>query len=121
MDMNQIVKGVVLEKVCSIKPDKDSTESKQITLRVKFDGVMLSAVFAKAVSGAVIQWQNGPGRSKFDSWQNGQIVEIEFKAPAKQPTLPPEDAIVAKAKAMTPEERKQYAKALKAKLAELDQ
>lgn len=98
MNMKQIVSGVILTKACSISPDKDSEESKTIHLRVKFDGVTLGDVFAKAVSGAVISWQNGPGRKKFDTWENGQSVEIEFKSPGKA-TVDPIDAIVAGAKA----------------------
>ena len=81
MDLHTIVNGIVLDKVCSIKADKDSDESKAITLRVKFDGVSLRDVFTKAVSSAVIQWQNGPGRNKFDTWTNNQTVNVDFKAP----------------------------------------
>ena len=83
MDLNTIVKNVVLTKVCSISPDKDSDDSKNITLKVKFDGVPLQGVFDKAISQTVIQWQNGPGRKKFDAWNNGQVVEVSFKSPAR--------------------------------------
>ena len=81
MDLNTIVNGITLEKACSIKADKDSSESKSITLKVLFNGVTLKDVFAKAVSSAVIQWQNGPGRTKFTSWTDKQVVSIDFKAP----------------------------------------
>ena len=82
MNLNEIVRNVSLTKTCSIKPDKDSAESKAINVKVVFDGVPLKAVFDKAVSQAIIQWQNGPGRAKFDLWNNHQVVEIQFKAPA---------------------------------------
>ena len=111
MDMKQIVKGVVLTKACSIKADKDSTESKTIHLSVKFDGVVLQDVFDKAVSGAVIQWQNGPGRSKYDSWKNGQGVTIEFKSPART-TIDPEVAMIAKLAEMSPEKQLEYLKSM---------
>lgn len=90
MDMNAVVKGVTLSKACSIKPDKDSDESKTVTLSIKFDGVTLGAVFEKAMSSAVIQWQNGPGRSKFDQWKSGQTVTVEFKAPGRAPQISPQ-------------------------------
>ena len=98
MDLKQIVNGVVLTKACSIKADKDSDESKQINARVKFDGVTLGDVFDKAVSGAIINWQNGPGRKKFDMWENGQTVDIEFKSPGRT-TVDPMTAIIASAAA----------------------
>ena len=98
MDMKQIVKGVVLTKTCSIKPDKDSSDKKTINLKVKFDEVELGSVFAKALSGAVIQWQNGPGRSKFDPWVDKQTVEISFSAPG-QVQVDPKAAIIAEATA----------------------
>ena len=81
MDLNTVVNNIVLEKNTSIKMDKESTESKSITLKVLFNGVTLKDVFAKAVSSAVIQWQNGPGRTKFTSWIDKQVVSIDFKAP----------------------------------------
>jgi len=98
MDLKQVIKGVTLTKVCSIKADKDSAESKSITLKVNFDGVPLQGVFDKAMSSTVIQWQNGPGRSKFDTWSDKQVVEIDFKSPAKT-TVDPIAAIVAAAQA----------------------
>ena len=120
MDLTQTVKGVKLSKVCSIKPHAESEDSKQVTLEVSFDGVPLSAVFQKALSATVIQWQNGKGRKNFDAWVNNQVVKVDFKAPAKAPEVPPEDAIKAKMASMTPEERKAYKKALLDKLADLD-
>lgn len=98
MDLNQIVKDVTLSKVCSIKADRDSTESKSITLKVKFDGIALQSVFDKAVSGAVIQWQNGPGRKDYDKWSNHQTVEVNFSAPGRT-MIDPKVAIIQEAKA----------------------
>ena len=118
MDMKQVVKGVVLSKACSIKAEKDSTESKVINLSIKFDGVDLQSVFDKAVASAVIQWQNGPGRSKFDQWKNHQTVEIEFKSPART-TVDPEQAMIAKLASMTPEEQIEYLQALAKKASSL--
>lgn len=115
MELKQVVKNVVLTKACNIKADKDSSETKQINLKVSFDGVTLADVFNKALSGTVIQWQNGPGRKRFSSWNNGQVVEVEFKAPAVQPTIDPETAMVGKLQGMTPEEQAEYLKELMSK------
>jgi predicted transglutaminase-like protease len=104
MDMNTIIKGVVLSKVCSIKADGESTESKNINLVVSFDGVALQGVFDKAVSSTVISWQNGVGRKHFTSYVNNQIVKIDFKSPGKT-QVDVESAMKARLKAMTPEER----------------
>ena len=98
IDMNQIVNGLVLTKACSIKADKDSTERKAINISIKFDNVPLKAVFDKAVATAVIQWQNGPGRNKFDMWKNHQTVEIAFKAPAAN--VKTREELIAETKAM---------------------
>lgn len=83
MELNEIVRGIVLDKECSIKPDSDSTESKTLTIKVRFDGVRLRDVFAKAVSSTVISWQNGPGRKRFDQWTNRQVIMVDFKAPGR--------------------------------------
>lgn len=99
MDMNEVVKGVNLTKACSIKADKDSNESKTVTLNIKFDGVTLRDVFAKAVSSAIIQWQNGPGRTKFTTWKHGQVVNVDFKAPGRAPQLTPIEQFTLEAKA----------------------
>ena len=99
MNMNEIVANVKLSKVCSIRADGESTEKKNINLVVKFDGATLSSVFDKAVSGAVIAWQNGVGRKNFDTYKNNQTVEIQFVAPASKAQLDPMEVIIAQAKA----------------------
>ncbi len=104
MDLTQIVKGVTLTKVCNIKAHKDSTNVKQISCEILFDGVSLQGVFDKAVSSTVIQWQNGPGRDKIDTWIDKQVVKINFKAPGVT-TIDPEVAMKAKLASMTVEER----------------
>ena len=115
MNLNETIANVTLTKVCSIKADKDSDESKNITLKVKFDGASLQSVFDKAVSGAVIQWQNGVGRKNFDTFKQNQVVEIQFNAPASRTAIDPEVAMVAKLQAMTPDEQIAYLKELTAK------
>ena len=118
MDMNQLVKNVVLTKVCSIKPSGDSTESKQITLKVNFNGVQLGDVFTKAVSQSVIQWQNGQGRKHFDTWVNNQVVEIDFKSPARQPQIDPMTALLndARAQGVNVDDKDELTKFIMAKM-----
>ena len=115
-----MVSGVVLNKDCSIKAFKDSDTSKHITLRVKFDDIALSAVFAKAVSSAVIQWQNGPGRSKYDNWINKQTVDISFKAPGAMPLVDPEIALANKIKAMDRDAKKAQIAKVRAQMDEIE-
>lgn len=117
LNMNEVVTGITLTKICSIKPDKDSNESKNINLSVKFDGAVLKSVFDKAVSGAVIAWQNGIGRKQFDTFKNGQTVNIQFNAPASRTVIDPETAMVAKLQSMTADERKTYLDEIIAKAA----
>jgi len=117
MNMNEVITNVTLTKACSIRADEDSTEKKLINLKIKFDGAQLGDVFAKAVSSAVIAWQNGVGRKAYDTFKVGQTVEIQFSAPASRPTEDPMDAMIrmAKAENMTIEEyvKKEYAKRMK--------
>ena len=120
MDLNTVVQGIVLEKTCSIKASSDSNESKAITLRVRFDGVTLKDVFAKAVSSVVIQWQNGPGRNKFTSWTERGTVDIDFKAPGRLLTDPMAE-VIGRALAMTKAERTVYLKGILSQInAEVD-
>ena len=106
MDMNERIISVTLTKACSVKPDKDSMESKVINLRVRFDGATVGDVFAKAVSSAVISWQNGQGRKSFDVLKNNQTVDIQFASPAARPMVDPETAMVEKLRSMSPEQAK---------------
>uniref|UniRef100_A0A6H1ZC17 Uncharacterized protein n=1 Tax=viral metagenome TaxID=1070528 RepID=A0A6H1ZC17_9ZZZZ len=120
MDLNTVVTGIVLEKACSIKASSDSYESKAITLRVRFDGVTLKDVFAKAVSSVVIQWQNGPGRNKFTSWTDRGTVDIDFKAPGRSLTDPMAE-VIARAKAMPKDERAVYLKGILSQIDVVDE
>ena len=99
MNMNETITNVTLTKACSIKADKDSTESKVINLKVKFDGATLQSVFDKAIAGTVITWQNGVGRKGFDMFKPNQTVEISFVAPASKAQIDPVDAMIASAAA----------------------
>ena len=78
---NYMVNGYV-DKAFSIRPDKDSTDVKNLTARIHYNNVNLRDVIAKSVSPVVITFANGPGRSKFDQWENRQTIDINFVAPA---------------------------------------
>ena len=93
--MNETITNVTLTKACSIKADKDSTDSKVIILKVKFDGATLQSVFDKAIAGTVITWQNGVGRKQFDTFKPNQTVEISFVAPASKAQVDPITALFA--------------------------
>lgn len=99
INLNETINGVKLSKVCSIKPNGDSAESKSITVEVDFEGSTLQGVFDKAVAGAVIQWQNGQGRKNFDKLTNNQTVKVKFVAPAAKAQVDPMTALIAEAKA----------------------
>ena len=113
--MNEVIANVTMTKVCSIKADKDSTESKAITLRIKFDGATIQSVFDKAVAGAVIAWQNGVGRKGYDSFKTNQVIEIQFNAPASRTAVDPETSMIAKLQSMTADEQTAYLKELTSK------
>lgn len=108
IDMNQVITGVTIVKACSVKPDKDSTDSKQVNVAVKFDGAALKAVFDKAVSQSVIAWQNGVGRKTFDTLKAGQTINIQFTAPASRGAVDPKTATIATLKNMSKDEQRAY-------------
>lgn len=99
----------------SMKADGDSTESKKFMLKVKFDNVPLVQVVQKALEPIKIQWVNGQGRKNFGAYRDNQVVEIDFKAPARAPQIDPEEAVSAKLATMTPEEQQDYIQKLMAK------
>ena len=105
MNMNEIITGTVLTKVCNIKPFKGAIDTKQVTLAVKYDGLTLGDIFTKALRSDVISWQNGPGRKGYDTLIDKSTVNVSAKAPGAL-VIDPETAMVAKLIAMTPEEQK---------------
>ena len=74
----------IFKTTTSIKQDKDSTESKHLNLSINMDRVPLQDVITKALRPVVISWQNGPGRSKFNTWKHNGSVSIDFTSPAKK-------------------------------------
>ena len=105
-DLSVVMTGVTLTKVCNIKPFKGATDSKQVTLAIKYDGLTLAEVLTKASRTDVISWQNGPGRKGYDELINKSTVKVSAKAPGLV-SIDPEQAMVNKLKGMTVEEREQ--------------
>jgi len=68
----------------SIKPHGESNEKKQLTLRFVLDKVALVDIITPALSTKRINWANGPGRAKFDTWKDRSVLEIDFVAPGKR-------------------------------------
>ena len=107
IDLKQLLTGVVLTKACSIKADKDSLVTKTIYLEVDYNDATIEDAIWKSMNPTVIQWQNGPGRGKFEEWTDGQTVKVKFKSPGRT-TVDPEVAIRAKMANMTQEEKEAY-------------
>lgn len=118
MNMNEPIVNVTLTKVCNIKPFKDSTDTKQITLAVRYDGLTLNDVFTKALRSDVISWQNGPGRKGYNDLVNKSTVNVDAKAPGTS-VIDPETAMVAKLMSMSAEDQKVYLMELAAKVADV--
>ena len=75
----------------SMKADNESTEVKKFTLKVRFNNVPAVDVIQKALETVKVQWANGgrTGRNNYEAYANGQVVEIDFKSPARAPQLSP--------------------------------
>uniref|UniRef100_A0A6M3XN09 Uncharacterized protein n=1 Tax=viral metagenome TaxID=1070528 RepID=A0A6M3XN09_9ZZZZ len=82
--------NIVLTKVCSVKPDGDSNESKQITVNMDYSGLTLYDVFVKALSSDVIKWQ-AAARKRFDSLD--KVENVKAKSPGMRPQIDPATAL----------------------------
>jgi len=71
----------------SMKADNTSKEVKKFKLNVKFDNVLVSDIIEKALDPTKIQWVNGVGRKHFDTYKDGQAIEVDFKSPGRAPQL----------------------------------
>lgn len=68
----------------SIKAFKGSDEVKQLVLRIHLDNISLRDIVTKALRPVVIAWQNGQGRSKFNTWENHSRIDIDFNSPGRK-------------------------------------
>jgi hypothetical protein len=81
---NNLVNGS-FDIAASFKESGDSTESKTVTLRLQFNDVPLKDVVTGFAQSARISWQNNVGRKHFESFQTGQIVNVDAASPGKAP------------------------------------
>lgn len=95
IDMSMVIDGVTLTKVCSVKPDGDSDESKQVTVNMKYDGLTLQDVFTKALASDIIKFQ-ASARKRFDTL--GKTENVAAKSPGAQPQVDPKTVLVNEAK-----------------------
>ena len=109
MDMSEVVNGVVLSKACKVKEDEDSTSSKTVTVRVKFDGVKLSDIFEKAMGQVIIQVQ-AKLRKTYASLASGSTLDVNFSAPTRS-SVDPKEAVKAMLQDMSAEQQLEWIKA----------
>lgn len=81
--VNEYSVSGVFDVAASFKEDKDSIESKQVTLRIRLTNVPLKDIITPALSTKRIVWQNNVARKNFNKFKNGQIVEIDFGGAGK--------------------------------------
>ena len=121
MNMEEVVVGVTLTKTLSVSPDNESKKSgvkKTFIVRMKYDGLTLKDIFAKALRNDIISMQNGNGpggRRNYDKLVDRQVIEVSAKSPGAGAQIDPETAMVMKLQAMKPEEQVAYLKDLAAK------
>ena len=113
INMNETITGVTLTKVCSVKPDADSDESKTVTVNVKYDGLTLHDVFEKALAGDIIKFQ-ASARKHFTTLKD--VENIDAKSPGRAPQVQPEVAIKAKMASMNKTEKQAYINSLLAEI-----
>ena len=93
----------------SMKPDKESDSDEQIrfTLNVKYNNVPVIDIVNKSLEPTKISWVNGQGRPNITKWTNGQVIDIDFKSPAK--AIVDHEAVVrSRAKTLHGDERIKY-------------
>ena len=104
----------------SMKASGDSDESKAFRLKVAFKDVPVQDVIMKALEPTKISWVNGQGRKNFDSFTDNQLIEIDFKSPARAPQIDSFEAEAQKLAAMSPEEQQKHFAELLAKAASMN-
>ena len=123
INMNEVVVGVTLTKILSVSPDNEAKKEgikKTFTVKMKYDGLTLKDIFAKALKDDIISMQNGNGpgsRKNFDKIVDRQTIEVSAKSPGAEAHIDPETAMIMKLQAMKPEEQVAYLKELASKVA----
>ena len=108
-DLTQLV-NTTMTKVCKVKADEDGLVTKTINVEMTFKDIPLRDIVYTSMSPKVIQLQ-GKIRKKFNNYTDNQTIKVSFVSPSKV-QVDPEEAIKAKLKTFTPEEREAYIKKL---------
>jgi hypothetical protein len=103
IDLTAKLDGVKRTKACTISSDKERSDSKVVHLTVDFTGATIEDVVNKVMSSLVISFQNN-SRSKFEKIIDKSSIEVHFKVPSKI-QVDPEEAMLVRLAAMTPEAR----------------
>jgi hypothetical protein len=86
----------------SVKSDRDSKESKAVTLRFVLNQIPLSDIIASSLKDKRINWQT-TARSKFNSIVPKAIVRVDYKG--GRTTITSKEQVVGFANSLSPEER----------------
>ena len=92
----------------SMKSSGDSDTSKNFRLKVMFKDVPMQDIIMKALEPTKISWVNGQGRKNYDKIIENQMIEIDFKSPARAPQVDSFEAEAQKMATMTTEEQQAY-------------
>ena len=102
-NLTDVIEGIMFSEFRAISPDDESKKDgvkKTIHLKIKYDGLTLNDVIAKAFKSDCVSWQNGSGgRKNFDNLVDKQVVEISAKAPGAAVQIDPITAVIEAAKA----------------------
>lgn len=106
-NMSEVVEGVILKKTTNIRAVSGGP-SKQVTLEVDYNGLLIQDIFAKALKDDVISWANGSGgRKNFENIVNGSTIKVSAKHPGSLQT-DPETAMINKLVGMGEQEREDF-------------
>lgn len=81
----------------SVKPYKDASESKSVTLAFKLNAVPVRELVTPSLQSKRITWQNNVGRKHFDSLVDRSTVEVDFLSPGKRTKTRDEQIVETKA------------------------
>ena len=104
----------------SMKASGDSDASKNFRLKVAFKDVPVKDVIMKALEPTKISWVNGQGRKNFDKIIENQLIEIDFKSPARAPQVDSAEAEAQKLSTMDKAGQEAYIQVLLAKAASMN-
>ncbi len=100
MNLTEKLIGIVRTVKASIKPDKDSKESKQVYLAIDYSECDVNDLLTKSAAHDKIAWQNGGGgRKDYDNIVAGSTIKVKASRPGAAPEVDPITALIALAAA----------------------